>query len=198
MTTRSLTRPRTGRTIHSTPARGISLRNCPTGRPGLAVAGVTEVDDREPNDVPERVRPKPAEGRGDTGDVGDDGLPISEEEKDKRRRKQQEESSERQREEADKGTPVESPGSDKSAIGPMGDASHNVGYSQARADAKRFHKAFGMQGLEWFAQGKTFAQAKELYDEQRRQVSTRTLRQNGIVGGVARFARGIAKQLRRK
>ncbi len=119
-----------------------------------------EMDDEEDDEKKKLAAAKLAKGGEAPGDAS--GTAAIEKEK----QETEEEVAEDSKKPAKKGSGVESPGSDKSAVGPMGDASHNVGYSQAREDAKKFHRAFGNRGLIWFAEGKTFAQAQELHVKQ--------------------------------
>jgi hypothetical protein len=108
---------------------------------------------------------KLAEGGEEPGNPSPDAVAETEEEK----QRKQKEVADASKANATEGTPVASPGSDKSAVGPLGDASNNVGYSysqgmqQFRAECQRFITAFGAQGGTWFAEGKTFEQAAALH-----------------------------------
>lgn len=187
--TRTLTLPRTLK-----PGIGVFVRQLSRA---LAGSPLIDADDDEPGTPAPRER-QPTQNRPDGQDEYDPktGLPVSEAERERKKRETVKDSHDRQRDDANRGSETDSPGSQPDALGPLGDPSNNVGYSQARADAKKFQSAFGEQGLVWFAEGKSFQAAQALHDEQRRQTSKRTLAQNGIVDGMARFARGLAAQVR--
>ncbi|MDE2100062.1 MAG: hypothetical protein KGL39_22600 [Patescibacteria group bacterium] len=104
----------------------------------------------------------------------------------------QEEEEEGSKKDAEKGTPVGSPGTEKGAVGPMGDPSHNVGYSAAVAECKRFTKAFGSQGAIWFTEGKTFAQAQELHAQKLTAENDRLKKENAELSKKLDPKRGLS------
>ena len=117
-----------------------------------------ELDDEESDDEEEMSKRLAVGGEAPKGDApGDEASRQKQYEEDEKKKNEKGKTS------AEKDTPVGSPGDDKSAIGPMGDPSTNVGYSAARADAKKFVTAFGAQGGVWFAEGKSFEQAQQLH-----------------------------------
>jgi hypothetical protein len=112
----------------------------------------------------------------------------------KKKQAKQNEVAEKSKADAKEGTPIQSPGSDKSAIGPMGDASSDVGYS-APADGTQFLKAFGPQGAVWFVEGKTFAQATELHIKALAKENADLKSRNAQLEGKAQERRGLAAPL---
>lgn len=95
---------------------------------------------------------------------------------------------------AKKGAAVE-PDDGADAKGPMGDASHNVGYSAAVAECKRFTAAFGAQGGVWFAESKTFAQASALHTQQLKTDNERLTKENAELTKKLAAKRGLSEPL---
>lgn len=106
----------------------------------------------------------------------------------------QEEEEEGSKKPAKKGAAVE-PADGKEAIGPQGDPSHNVGYSKAVADCKRFTKAFGAQGAVWFSEGKTFEQAQELHVAQLKADNKKLREENEQLAKKVGAKRGLSAPL---
>jgi hypothetical protein len=97
---------------------------------------------------------------------------------------------------AKEGTTVESPSKDKKkGIGPMGDASTNVGYSTAVAECAKFTKAFGAQGAVWFGEGKSFAEAQQLHAAALQKENSELKKQNADLAAKAAKNRGLSKPL---
>jgi hypothetical protein len=95
---------------------------------------------------------------------------------------------------ANKGTTVESPGDVPGAVGPLGDASHNVGYS-ARDEAKRFKSSFGADGLEWFAEGLSYEEAQARFNKQTREKLEQLQAENAQLKEKLSSKRGLQEPL---
>jgi hypothetical protein len=116
----------------------------------------------------------------------------------------QKEIAERSKKDAEEETPVGSPSSKKGkGVGPLGDASNNVGAASAAkpaaqltaAEGKRFLDAFGDQGGVWFAQGKTFAQAQALHQQGLKADNERLKSENAELQKKLTGRRGESKPL---
>ena len=111
--------------------------------------------------------------------------------------KDQEEEEEKGKKNAEEATPVGSPSSEKKkGIGPMGDSSSNVpGQVSRAAEGEKFLKAFGDAGGVWFAQGKTFEEARELYVAQLKSDNGRLAKENDELHKKLTGRRGEARPL---
>lgn len=95
---------------------------------------------------------------------------------------------------AKEGTPVESPSKKKEkGVGPMGDASTNVGYKAAVAECQKFTAAFGPQGAVWFSEGKSFAEAQQLHTAALAKENADLKKQNAELAAKAAKGRGLSK-----
>lgn len=109
----------------------------------------------------------------------------------------QNEVAEGSKEDAEDEAAVGAPSSKKGkGIGPMGDASHNVGYSAAIEDLKKFTAAFGpTNGPLWFSQGKTFEAAQQLHAAAQQSEIDRLKAENAELSKKAGKSRGLSAPL---
>ena len=114
---------------------------------------------------------------------------------------QEDEKKKRQKgkDDAEEDTPVGSPSSEKAkGIGPMGDSSNVVGILSSpefRAEGKRYLDAFGESGAVWFAQGKTFEEARELHTARLKSENERLAKENAELQKKVYGKRGEATPL---